>query len=402
VTLLSADDQDVLELMRLGAADTRVTAARLPLGVPLVDRENTPLARIDDGGETRVVHLIAPRAARFESAAAGTARRTTAEARAAWPSGTRAVPLFRVPTAPEWDALVTGLAAIATDRLVIVGFAASSTGDETVRALADSIPVLAEELSGRLDLTVDALVVPWPDASSAAIDPVEWRGMSSPQIAESIAERFGLTLAGDLPVLDPTPAAGAEMPEVLRGVLPTSRPQRRGLAVLLTGLSGSGKSTLAQALASELRRTRTVTLLDGDDVRRLLSAGLGFDRASRELNVERIGFVAATIAHHGGCAIAAPIAPFADGRRRFREQVEAEGEFFLVHVSTPLEVCEARDRKGLYAKARAGEIPEFTGISSPYEPPDDADLRIDTSVVDVPDAVALILAGLRQRGATVT
>jgi sulfate adenylyltransferase len=124
---------------------------------------------------------------------------------------------------------------------------------------------------------------------------------------------------------------------------------------------------------------------------------LGFDRASRELNVERIGYVASLVAHHGGIALAAPIAPFASGRARVRELAEAAGAaFVLVHVSTPLEVCEARDRKGLYAKARRGEIPDFTGISSPYEAPDDADLVVDTSVTDVPDAVAAVRAALER------
>jgi sulfate adenylyltransferase len=173
---------------------------------------------------------------------------------------------------------------------------------------------------------------------------------------------------------------------------------RRGAVVLLTGLSGSGKSTVARALAAELDDEGLhTTLLDGDEVRHHLSKGLGFDRASRELNVERIGYVASLVAHHGGIALAAPIAPFASGRARVRELAEAAGAaFVLVHVSTPLEVCEARDRKGLYAKARRGEIPDFTGISSPYEAPDDADLVVDTSVTDVPDAVAAVRAALER------
>lgn len=169
--------------------------------------------------------------------------------------------------------------------------------------------------------------------------------------------------------------------------------RRTGTVVFFTGLSGSGKSTVARALAAELddEGVRT-TLLDGDEVRQHLSKGLGFDKESRELNVERIGYVASLVAQHGGVAVAAPIAPFASGRARVRALAEAAGRFVLVHVSTPLEVCEARDRKGFYAKARAGEIAEFTGISSPYETPDDADLVIDTSQVSVEEAVALVRA----------
>ena len=174
----------------------------------------------------------------------------------------------------------------------------------------------------------------------------------------------------------------------------------RGAAVLLTGLSGSGKSTIARSLAEALleRTDRTVTLLDGDVVRRMLSSELTFSRADRELNVRRIGFLAALVAQHGGIAICAPIAPYAAMRAEMRAMVEAHGGFLLVHVATPLEVCEARDRKGLYAKARAGLIPEFTGVSDPYEEPLDADLRIDTAEVPTPAAVEQILDQLRANG----
>jgi sulfate adenylyltransferase len=132
-------------------------------------------------------------------------------------------------------------------------------------------------------------------------------------------------------------------------------------------------------------------------VRQMLSAGLGFDRAGRDLNIRRIGYVASLVARSGGVAIAAPIAPFAETRAYVRRRAEEEGVYLLVHISTPLAVCEARDRKGLYAKARAGEIPDFTGISSPYETPDDADLVIDASVVAVEDAVAQVRVALSAR-----
>ncbi len=137
-----------------------------------------------------------------------------------------------------------------------------------------------------------------------------------------------------------------------------------------------------------------MTLLDGDEVRQVLSAGLGYDAASRAANIERIAYVAALVAAHGGIAIAAPIAPFAAGRQHARELAERHGAFVLVHVSTPLAVCEARDRKGLYARARAGEIADFTGVSSPYEAPDDADVVIDTTTVEVGEAVDRVRAAL--------
>jgi sulfate adenylyltransferase len=175
---------------------------------------------------------------------------------------------------------------------------------------------------------------------------------------------------------------------------------RRGLAVFCTGLSGSGKSTLARDLRDALleRGDRTVSLLDGDQVRRLLSAGLTFSREDRDLNIARIGYVAAEVARHGGIAICAPIAPYAAARAAARRMVSETGDFVLVHVSTPLEVCEARDRKGLYAQARAGVIGSFTGISDPYEEPRDAELTIDTSVVSRRDAVAAVLGYLVRGG----
>lgn len=178
-------------------------------------------------------------------------------------------------------------------------------------------------------------------------------------------------------------------------------PDRIGLVVFFTGLSGSGKSSLARALHDLLleRGRRTVTRLDGDIVRRNLSAGLTFSKEDRETNIRRIGWVAAEVSRHGGIAICSPIAPFDSTRQEVRELVAAAGgAFFLVHVATPLVECERRDRKGLYARARAGEIPEFTGISSPYEEPVDADVRIDTTDKPIPEALAELVSGLRSEG----
>jgi sulfate adenylyltransferase len=178
-------------------------------------------------------------------------------------------------------------------------------------------------------------------------------------------------------------------------------PDRRGLVVFFTGLSGSGKSTVAQAVVDTLLEDgeRTVTSLDGDVVRRNLSAGLTFSREDRETNIRRIGWVAAEISRHGGVAVCSPIAPFAATRQDVRDMTEdVGGAFFLVHVATPLAECERRDRKGLYAKARRGEIPDFTGISSPYEEPLDADLRIDTTGRSVEDCRDEVLGALAAAG----
>ncbi len=177
-------------------------------------------------------------------------------------------------------------------------------------------------------------------------------------------------------------------------------PWTRGVTIFFTGLSGSGKSTIANALRVRLLEDgrRTVTLLDGDVVRTHLSSELGFSREHRSLNVRRIAFVAAEITRHGGVAICAPIAPYAALRREARALVEAVGLFLLVHVATPLEVCEARDPKGLYRRARAGTLPEFTGVSDPYEVPDDADLTIDASRIPVAGAVEMLMAALDARG----
>ena len=155
---------------------------------------------------------------------------------------------------------------------------------------------------------------------------------------------------------------------------------RQGFVIFFTGLPSSGKSTIANALLAKLNEdgTRPVTVLDGDGVRRHLSSELGFSREHRNLNVLRIGYVASLIAKSGGIAICAPIAPYEDIRRQAREIVEATGGFIEVHVATPVEVCEKRDRKGLYAKARAGLLANFTGVNDPYELPIQPDLRIDT------------------------
>ncbi len=198
------------------------------------------------------------------------------------------------------------------------------------------------------------------------------------------------------------PTTGDLSPSV-QAVVDEDRPPRAraGVVVFFTGLSGSGKSTIARALVDRLleRGDRTVTSLDGDVVRHHLSKGLGFGREDRETNIRRIGWVAAEISRHHGVAVCSPIAPFDATRKEARAMAAAAGGgFVLVHVATPLEECERRDRKGLYARARRGEIPDFTGISSPYEEPTDATVRIDTTGRALDECVDKVLATLTEVG----
>jgi sulfate adenylyltransferase len=189
-----------------------------------------------------------------------------------------------------------------------------------------------------------------------------------------------------------------EVVEILRERHPAQAP--RGFALFFTGLSGAGKSTIAQALVAQLleQTSRAVTVLDGDEVRKHLSKGLGFSREDRSANVTRIGYVASEIVRHGGIAVCAPIAPYADARAEARALVEAHGDFIEIHVATPLEVCESRDRKGLYAQARAGTITHFTGISDPYEVPEQPELRLDGHAAEPVTLARNILGLLHQRG----
>ena len=175
---------------------------------------------------------------------------------------------------------------------------------------------------------------------------------------------------------------------------------RQGFTVFFTGLSGSGKSTIANALLVKFLEFggRPVTLLDGDLVRKNLSSELGFSKAHRDINIRRIGYVASEITKNGGIAVCAPIAPYDGVRKDVRGMIAPRGGFVLVHVDTPLEVCEQRDRKGLYAKARAGIIKEFTGISDPYEAPADADVTIDTTTLTPDEAAQRIILHLESQG----
>jgi len=206
--------------------------------------------------------------------------------------------------------------------------------------------------------------------------------------------RSRLAEGREIPPWFTSPAVAAE----LRRTFPPRCSQ--GFTVFFTGLSGAGKSTIANALCARLLELggRHVTLLDGDLVRQHLSSELGFSREHRDLNIRRIGFVAAEITKNGGIAVCAPIAPYDETRREVRRMVEHGGGFVLVHVATPLEVCEERDRKGLYAKARAGLLPQFTGVSDPYEEPTDAELVVDTRTESAEQAAGRIVDYLRGSG----
>jgi sulfate adenylyltransferase len=175
---------------------------------------------------------------------------------------------------------------------------------------------------------------------------------------------------------------------------------RQGFTVFFTGLSGSGKSTIANVLRVKLLENgkRPVTLLDGDVVRKHLSSELGFSKEHRDLNILRIGYVASEITKNGGVAICAPIAPYAHTRRAVREMIEPLGGFIEVFVSTPIEVCEERDRKGLYAKARAGLVKGFTGVDDPYETPEHPEIEVDTRGLSPDLAAHRILVKLESMG----
>jgi sulfate adenylyltransferase len=319
--------------------------------------------------------------------------RAVLAATASLPPGTLVVPV-PLPRHPD----TAGAAGRARDLAICARVAAAYGASHLI---ADGAAPRPPDLPPGADLDA-AAVIPILSSGDWAYDPCAevWRphGLIEAGIerADLSADQLGdlLDAGSDIPSWVTPPAVARELRRVRR---PRAE---RGLVLFLTGLSGSGKSTLARDLADVLaeRSDRHVSLLDGDLVRQLLSAGLTFSRADRDLNIARIGFVAAEVARHGGVAICAPIAPYAAARARVRQMVSEVGDFFLIYVATPIEVCEARDRKGLYAKARAGLIAEFTGVSDPYEEPADAELVIDTSTVSRPEAVETVLSMLTSGG----
>jgi sulfate adenylyltransferase len=342
--------------------------------VELVDPEGLPLARwtptsltalsVPAYGPFRRLHLT-PTAAREQYAGALT------------------VPVAAPLTEDDLEAITTRAAGRDVVLLALNGTGtpqhASPVG--LVRATIAAAALLSGRASGQP--TAHVVAAPLPSHGDPEVDHALGQQVAANYATDEI---LGISGAGEWP---------AEIAAIVDQDQPAE--DEKGFVVFLTGLSGSGKSTLARALHDLIIEDgwRTVTSLDGDVVRRNLSAGLTFSRADRETNIRRIGWVAAEIARHRGIAICSPIAPHDETRKQVRRMVEdAGGEFVLVHVATPLEECEKRDRKGLYAKARAGEIPEFTGISSPYEEPEDAVVRIDTTGRTVPDALGDLLPHL--------
>ncbi len=350
--------------------------------VELVDPEGLPLARVTTtpgdgvGGwpVTPVTH------AQF-----GPFRRlylTPAQAREQY-AGSTFAPVVDAPTEEELDLLrSTG------GRVVLLALVGSGTPELSPVALIRACLSAAGLLPD-----AEVVAVPLADHGDAEAD-------------HALGRQVVANYAGPDPVLalpSPDLRAAESFPPAIQEIVEADRPDpdEQGLVLFFTGLSGSGKSTLARALMDRVleQGRRTVTSLDGDVVRRNLSAGLTFSREDRETNIRRIGWVAAEISRHGGVAVCSPIAPFDETRRQVRAMVEdAGGAFFLVHVATPLEECERRDRKGLYAKARRGEIPEFTGISSPYEEPTDAAVRVDTTRRSIEEALDDVLAALEESG----
>ena len=403
--VLDPDDLDRLELVLGGwapaAAPPAAAGGGEPREVVLTDAENTPLALATGGATASDPSAVRPLGAMARGSGPHwdpAVRLTAADAREriGHVREVLAIEVDVVPTRAH-EAFAVGAAASVDAVVVLIGVrrgahpAAGVGWAGLVRAawgLADAIE------AAHPDRRVIRLVVPWPPERAPELDRARigattavgsWHADAPPPDLETL-------LAREVAAVYPPASAR----EILRARRPVGS---RGAVVFFTGLSGSGKSTIARALADELADDdgRRVTLLDGDEVRQHLSRGLGFDAESRAINIDRIAYVASLVAEHGGVAVAAPIAPFDAGRRAARAMAERHGTFLLVHVSTPLEVCEARDRKGLYARARAGEIPEFTGTSSPYETPTDAEVTIDTTDTPLEEAVRRVRDALERR-----
>ena len=395
VTALRAPEHGPFRALRRRPADVRAELGSAPVLAlttrrPLGQRQLGQLRHLADQLRARILLLpLVAGPAELVIRPEALVRAVRAAARQL-PASTLVVP---VPLPPQVSA---------ADELRARAVVAAAYG--ATHLLADGGPaaVKPRDRSGKPDFDFRKLGVEILAEGEWAYDPAAevWRPLGLIEPGFERGELPDSELGELLDSGEPLPAW--LMPAGVAAELRRARPPRsaRGVVVFCTGLSGSGKSTLARDLRDALleRGDRTVSLLDGDLVRQLLSAGLTFSREDRDLNIARIGYVAAEVARHGGIAICAPIAPYAAARERVRQMVSEVGDFVLVHVSTPLEVCEARDRKGLYAKARAGVIGSFTGISDPYEVPDDADVVIDTSQGSRHDAVEAVLRQLSRGG----
>ncbi|MDQ3483799.1 MAG: adenylyl-sulfate kinase [Actinomycetota bacterium] len=362
----------------------------------LIDPEGAPLARVTiektwGAGEERV-GLVGP-VERLSHDESGPFRRLhlpPARIHRSQPVGpVLAVPVHRPLTsadlaairnrADELGALVLLLACVGE------GMPSGVSGPALVRVTLQGASLLGD---ARV-VAVSAADHGWDQQHGKWRSPNDW-------LLSSVASAYGSHVL----ILDRED--NGNLPAAIASLVERDRPprDRQGVVIFFTGLSGSGKSTLARALIAHIleQGDRTVTSLDGDVVRHHLSKGLGFSREDRETNIVRIGFVAAEVSRHGGVAVCSPIAPFESTRAEVRRLVErAGGGFVLVHVATPLAECERRDRKGLYARARAGDIPDFTGISSPYEPPTNA-IKIDTTNRLIVECLAELVEALAAEG----
>ncbi|MGY5765384.1 adenylyl-sulfate kinase [Brachybacterium sp. DNPG3] len=393
--VLTPDEIDVLELALhdLLLATPKELRGGASGELVLTDLENTPVATLSERDE-----LVALRPLAFSHGPLCAAGVRLSWRRPRRP-GSIGIWLSALPTREEeaeLDELLNG-----PTRVVLT--VPTARGELSgPRVHSEGLLRYAKHLA-RCSSDVSVVVVPWP------VEPERFDGLVPSAIAEALGVDSILTPIEDRAEARPDAAALIEeserkvvdalysplAAELTMAARAHAHPQ--GQVIFFTGLSGSGKSTLARTLTERLMgEGRTVSLLDGDEVRHHMSRGLTFSREDREINVERIGYATSLVAKHGGLAIAAPIAPFESSRTVVRQLVEGVGaSFHLVWVSTPLEICEARDRKGLYRKARAGEIAEFTGISSPYEEPEDADLVIDTSSITIDEALERVLALVR-------
>lgn len=256
-------------------------------------------------------------------------------------------------------------------------------------------PLAAQELAIAHERELGITITPFPAMVYSKTRSV-FVGSDALAPDEEVADVSGTELRRRLLAREPLPE-WFTFPEVAGVLEDATRP--KGLCIFLTGLSGAGKSTIAQALAAKLleRSARPVSVLDGDEIRRHLSKGLGFSREDRDTNVARIGFVASEVVRHGGIVIAAQIAPYASGRAEARRLVSQYGHFIEVYIATPLDECERRDRKGLYALARAGKLGQFTGISDPYEVPKQPDVVLDTLGTNAAGEAEIIFEAIRAR-----
>ena len=256
-------------------------------------------------------------------------------------------------------------------------------------------PLLVNEYAEEIGISIVTPAAMQYVPALQAYRPVNEISTSEAALALSAGE-FQRYLHEDLPVPE-----WFAYPQVMAELKKTYPPRHlQGLTIFFTGLSGAGKSTVANALRIKLLEMggRPVTLLDGDVVRKNLSSELSFSKEHRDLNIRRIGYVASEITKNGGIAICAPIAPYAAIRREVRETISAVGGFVEIHVATPLSECERRDRKGLYAKARAGLVKGFTGIDDPYEVPVNPEMVLDTTALTPDDCAQHILQKLTQLG----